>query len=144
MDWSQGISKHHHEESKGILLRGCYLLFRDPSNLNLREWRVILFQGIQGLLRRNRDWTNILFRGLLTYKGAAEVTNRTILQGLKKMLDDFKNRWMEELPNVLWSYKTTPRTATGETPFNLCFRIDAMIPTEMKATPWGTRPLMKL
>lgn len=33
--------------------------------------------------------------------GATEVTNRTILQGLKKRLDTFKGKWLEELPNVL-------------------------------------------
>lgn len=42
-----------------------------------------------------------------------------------------KGRWLEDLPNVLWSYKTTPRKATGETPFNLCFGLDAMIPAEI-------------
>lgn len=34
-----------------------------------------------------------------------------------------KGRWLEELPNVLWPYRTTPRRAIEETPFNLCFGV---------------------
>ena len=49
--------------------------------------------------------------------GQAEAVNKTILNGLKKRLDGAKGRWAEELPNVLWAYRTTPRQSTGETPF---------------------------
>ncbi|XP_075667544.1 uncharacterized protein LOC142637124 [Castanea sativa] len=40
--------------------------------------------------------------------GQAEATNKVILAGLKKRLDDAKGRWVEELPHVLWAYRTTP------------------------------------
>ncbi|XP_038687521.1 uncharacterized protein LOC119986902 [Tripterygium wilfordii] len=53
--------------------------------------------------------------------GQAEVTNQVILQGLKTRLDSAKGRWVEELPSILWSYQTTARTSTGETPFSLAF-----------------------
>ncbi|KAL0379329.1 UNVERIFIED_CONTAM: hypothetical protein Sradi_3238400 [Sesamum radiatum] len=35
-----------------------------------------------------------------------EVTNRTILQHLKGRLDKAKGNWVDELPGVLWAYKT--------------------------------------
>ena len=63
--------------------------------------------------------------------GQTEVTNRTILQGLKTGLDKSKGNWVDELPNVLWSYRTTPRTSTGETPFNLVYGSEAVVPTEI-------------
>lgn len=63
--------------------------------------------------------------------GATEVTKRTNLQGLKKWLDNLKGKWLEELPNILWSYRTTTRTATRETSFNLCFGVDAVVPAEI-------------
>ena len=63
--------------------------------------------------------------------GLAEVTNRTILGGLKKRLGEYEGSWVDELPSVLWSYRTTPRTATGETPFNLCFGVNAVLPLEV-------------
>ena len=37
---------------------------------------------------------------------------------------------MEELPHVLWTYRTTPRRSTGETPFSLTYGADAVIPLE--------------
>lgn len=38
--------------------------------------------------------------------GEAEVMNRMIIQGLKTMLDEAKDMWMEEL-NILWVYHPT-------------------------------------
>ena len=38
---------------------------------------------------------------------------------------------MEELPSVLWSYRTTPRRSTGETPFSLAYGVEAVIPLEV-------------
>ncbi|KAL0378571.1 UNVERIFIED_CONTAM: hypothetical protein Sradi_3162600 [Sesamum radiatum] len=63
--------------------------------------------------------------------GPTKVTNRTILQHLKTRLEGAKSSWVEELPGVLWAYRTTPRTATGETPFCLVFGTEAIIPVEI-------------
>ena len=63
-----------------------------------------------------------------------EVTNRTLLKIIKTKLDDAKGAWPEELPNVLWAYKTTARTPTGETPFRLTYGTEAMIPVEVGVT----------
>ena len=49
---------------------------------------------------------------------------------MKKRLDDAKGRWVEELPHVLWTYRTTPRRSTGETPFSMTYRAEAVIPLE--------------
>ena len=38
---------------------------------------------------------------------------------------------MEEIPNVLWAYRTTPRRSTGETPYSLTYGIEAVIPLEV-------------
>ena len=59
----------------------------------------------------------------------AEAINKTILNGLKKRLD--KDQWAEELYNVLWAYRTTPKQSTGETPFSLTYGAEAMIPAEV-------------
>ena len=52
------------------------------------------------------------------------------MNGLKKRLDDAKGRWVEELPHVLWTYRTTPRKSTGETPFSMTYEAEAVIPLE--------------
>ena len=63
--------------------------------------------------------------------GQVEVTNRTIVDGLKKRLGKSKGNWAEELQSVLWAYRTTARRATGETPFSLVYGTEAVIPSEM-------------
>lgn len=51
---------------------------------------------------------------------------------LKVKLDALNGRWTEELPNMLWSYRTTTRTSKGKTPFFLAFDIKAVISLEIK------------
>ena len=65
-----------------------------------------------------------------------EVTNRIIMQGLKKRLDEKKENWVKELNNVVWAYRTTPRTSTGETPFRLTYGMDAVIPVEISLSSY--------
>nr|XP_023919009.1 uncharacterized protein LOC112030565 [Quercus suber] len=62
--------------------------------------------------------------------GQAEAVNKVIVAGLKKRLDDAKGRWVEELPHVFWTYRTTPRWSTGETLFSMTYGAEAMIPLE--------------
>ena len=45
-----------------------------------------------------------------------------------------KGAWSEELPSVLWAYRTIARTPTGETPFNLTYDTEAIIPIEIGLT----------
>ena len=45
-----------------------------------------------------------------------------------------KGAWPEELPNVLWAYRTIARTPTRETPFNLTYGIEAVILVEVGLT----------
>ena len=52
------------------------------------------------------------------------------MSGLKKRLDDAKGKWVEELSYVLWTYQTTLRRSTGETPFSMTYGVEAVIPLE--------------
>ena len=38
---------------------------------------------------------------------------------------------MDELPHVLWTYRTTPRISTSETPFSMTYGSKAVIPIEI-------------
>ncbi|XP_030941916.1 uncharacterized protein LOC115966929 [Quercus lobata] len=64
----------------------------------------------------------------------AEAVNKVIVNGLKKRLDDAKGRWVEELPHILWTYRTTPRWSTGETPFAMTYGAKAVIPLEVNVS----------
>ena len=61
----------------------------------------------------------------------AKAVNKVIVNGLKKRLDDAKGKWVEKLPHVLLTYRTTPRISTGETPFLMTYGAEAVIPLEI-------------
>ena len=58
--------------------------------------------------------------------GQIEVTNCTLLKLIKARLEGAKGAWPEELPGMLWAYRTT-----RETPFKLVFGTEVVIPAEV-------------
>ena len=54
-----------------------------------------------------------------------------MLKIIKTRLEGAKGVWPDELPGVLWAYRTTVRTPTGETPFKLTYGSEAVIPAEV-------------
>ena len=54
-----------------------------------------------------------------------------MLKLIKARLEGAKGTWPEELPGVLWAYRTTARTPIGETPFKLAFDIEVVSPAEI-------------
>ena len=63
--------------------------------------------------------------------GQVEVVNKIIKHNLKTKLEKHKGVSSDELPKVLWVYKTTSKTSTGKTPFSLAYRIEGMIHVEV-------------
>ena len=54
-----------------------------------------------------------------------------MLKIIKTQLEGAKRVWPDELPSVLWAYRTTVRTPTGETPFKLAYGSEVVIPAEV-------------
>ena len=112
-------------------------------------WRVVICRfGIpRALVSDNgKQFDNAKFRdfcaelGIKNYysspvhpqsNGQAEVTIRTLKAALKTKLEDLKGNWVEYLPEVLWAYRTTQKSATQETPFALAFGTKAVAPIEV-------------
>jgi hypothetical protein len=46
-------------------------------------------------------------------------------------LEKAKHAWVDELPSVLWSLRTTPNAATQETPFFLVHGAEAVLPVKI-------------
>ena len=46
-------------------------------------------------------------------------------------MEQKKGAWVDELLGVLWAYRTTHKTATGETTFSLAFGHEAVVPVEI-------------
>ena len=68
--------------------------------------------------------------------GQAEVTIRILKAALKTKLENLKGKWVEYLPEVLWAYRTTQKSATRETPFALAFGTEAVAPVEVGLKPF--------
>ena len=68
--------------------------------------------------------------------GQVKVTNRSLLKIIKTRLKGAKGIWPEELPSILWAYRTTARTPTGDTPFRLTYGNETVILTEIRLTSY--------
>nr|ABA95029.1 retrotransposon protein, putative, Ty3-gypsy subclass [Oryza sativa Japonica Group] len=68
--------------------------------------------------------------------GQVERANGMILQGIKARVFDrlkpYAGKWVTQLPSVLWSLRTTPSRATGQSPFFLVYGAEAMLPSEVE------------
>ena len=112
-------------------------------------WRAIICRfGIPNTLvsDNGKQFDNLKFRDFCTElrirnyysspahpqsNGQEEVTIRTIKAALKTKLEGLKGKWVEYLPEVLWAYRTTRKSATQETPFTLAFGTETVAPVEI-------------
>lgn len=63
--------------------------------------------------------------------GQVEAVNKTIINILKRKTREDPKTWTDTMPEVLWVYHTTYRTATGQTPYKLAFGLEAVAPAEL-------------
>ena len=116
---------------KKLLWKNIVTGFGVPDSLisdNELQFDSKAFRTFYGDLGIKKMYSTLAY---LQSNGQAEVTNKTILNELKRRLDGAKGRWAEEVPNILWAYRTTPRRSTWETLFSLTYRPETVIPAEM-------------
>ncbi|RDX85432.1 hypothetical protein CR513_33377, partial [Mucuna pruriens] len=115
---------------------GCHDLGRKNQTLLLEEDNLSVRLAGQNSLRQ-RDTVRLPLKIKQQFtsmehpqsNGHAEVANKVILRGLRKRLEEAKERW---------SYHTTPHSSTNETPFRLTFGTEAVIPVEIKESSLRT------
>ena len=54
-----------------------------------------------------------------------------MLKIIKTRLEGAKGVWLDELPGVLWAYRTTVKTPTGKIAFKLAYGSEAVIPAKV-------------
>jgi hypothetical protein len=78
------------------------------------------------------DWAALAH---LQTNGQVECANDLILQGLKPRIFEKLNKsgwkWIQELPSVIWSLRTTPSRATRFTLFFLIYGAEAVLPMDL-------------
>ena len=62
-----------------------------------------------------------------------------MLKIIKTRLDGAKGISLNELPSILWAYRTTAKTPTRETPLRLAYRSDAVILVEIRLTSYRVK-----
>ena len=67
--------------------------------------------------------------------GMIERFNRTLKTMLRKHVSRFGMQWDTYLSGVLWAYRNTPHSSTGEKPSYLLFGFDCRHPTEAATLP---------
>jgi transposase InsO family protein len=79
------------------------------------------------------DWTTVAHPQT---NDQVKRANGMILQGLKPRIFDRLNKsgrkWLQELPLVIWSLRTTLSRATGFTPFFLVYGAEAVLPMDLE------------
>jgi hypothetical protein len=108
-------------------------LFEVPSELIVDNGKQFDNQDFSEFCNSNA--TKVVFASVyhLQSNRVVERANGKIFNAIKKrLLDDKKGKWAEQLPDVIWALNTTESRATGFTPFRLMYRSEAMTLQELK------------
>nr|GEV07381.1 reverse transcriptase domain-containing protein [Tanacetum cinerariifolium] len=63
--------------------------------------------------------------------GLIERANQSLGEGIKAHLGEGNKNWIEELPQILWAYRTMIKSSHGDTLFSLTYGTKAIIPAEI-------------
>ena len=110
-------------------------MFRVPNRIitdNDTQFIGRKFLDFYDSLRIRVDWASV-------YQPESNVqverANGLILQGIKTSIyNELKihaRRWVDELPSLLWSLRTSMNRLTGYTPFFLIYRTEMVIPFDL-------------
>ncbi|KAM0730356.1 Retrovirus-related Pol polyprotein from transposon 412 [Formica fusca] len=94
-----------------------------------------IFKNTCKLLKINKIQTTAYYP---ESNGALERSHRTLAEYVRHYINDDQTDWDEWIPFAMFTYNTTPHTATGYTPFELVYGHQADLPTALTRPPKPT------
>jgi len=91
-----------------------------------------MFKNVCKLLKINKVQTTAYHP---ESNGALERSHRTLTEYLRHYINADQTDWDEWLPYAIFTYNTTPHTATGYTPFELVYGHQATLPSALSNPP---------
>ena len=61
--------------------------------------------------------------------GLAESSNKSLINIIKKLLQDNKNRWNKKLVYAIWADRLTTKKSIGTSPYQIFYGMDAVFPS---------------
>ena len=61
----------------------------------------------------------------------AETTNKVLIKIISKMSQEYTGGWATHLPDALWPYRKSPKSATGFSPFSLVYGTEVVSSAEV-------------
>lgn len=113
-----------------VLVNECFYKFGVPSRIHSdqgRNFKSILIHQLCELYGIERSQTTPAHP---TRNGQCERFNRTLHHLLHTLPSCKKKNWAAYLPQVVFSYNTTPHQSTNQSPYLLMFRQDPQLPVD--------------
>ncbi|XP_074315701.1 uncharacterized protein LOC141651909 [Silene latifolia] len=128
---AEAMTEVREQQVISFIKRNIISRFGIPSEIICDNGSQFISDNTEGFCAR---WNITLRKSAPRYpqtNGQAESSNKIIVENLRKRLEELGGKWADELPLVLWSDRTTPKMATGQTPFSLVYGAEAVIPSEV-------------
>jgi hypothetical protein len=131
--WTEAIPLKNitHKEVIGFITEHIIHRFGIPQTLTT-------YQGASFVAKEVRDFVNSYGIKLINSSpyctqanGQVESSNRTLVNLIKKKIEDNPKRWHEVLSEALWAHRMSRRGATKVTPFELVYGQEAVLPVEV-------------
>ena len=74
----------------------------------------------------------MVFHLLPQGNGQAEASNKMILKNFHCIVSKSRRDWHLQINPALWAYRTSIRTPTGTTPFDLVYGADVVLPIKVE------------
>ena len=117
-------------------LKKLFFCFGYPHSIITDNGTNLSKGAMKQFCQKEHIWLDVASVAHPQSNGQAERANQEILRGIKPRLmaplEHTPGCWVEELPSILWSIRTTPNRSTGFTPFFMVYGAEAILPSDIR------------